>query len=103
MVKLGELYRHDGVWEGIQIVSAEWIRQATTPSEVTPEYGLLWWSSGKPEEPGYAAQGWGGQRIVVLAKARAVVVILAATRLDSRISDEDLNPLTKGVLAPALL
>jgi CubicO group peptidase (beta-lactamase class C family) len=103
MIKLGELYRHDGVWEGKQIVPAEWIRQATTPSEVTPEYGLLWWTSGKPEEPGYAAQGWGGQRIVVLAKARAVVVILAVARLDSRISDEDLKPLTEGVLAPALL
>jgi CubicO group peptidase (beta-lactamase class C family) len=82
MVKLGELYRHDGVWKGQQIVQAEWIRQATTPSEVTPEYGLLWWTSGKPEEPVYAAQGWGGQRIVVLPKARAVVVTLATTRTE---------------------
>jgi hypothetical protein len=39
----------------------------------------------------------------VLPKARAVVVILATTRLDNQISDEDLKPLTEGVLAPALL
>jgi hypothetical protein len=47
--------------------------------------------------------GVGGQTIVVLLKARAVGIILAATRLDSRISDEDLKPLTEGVLARALL
>jgi CubicO group peptidase (beta-lactamase class C family) len=103
MIKLGELYRHDGVWQGKQIVPAEWIRQATRPSEVNPEYGLLWWTVGKPQQLGYAAQGSGGQSIVVLPKARAVVVILAATRLDNQISNEDLKPLTEGVLAPALL
>jgi len=67
------------------------------------EYGLLWWTSGKPEEPVYVAQGSGGQRIAVLPKARTVVVILATTRIDNQISDEDLKPLTEGVLAPALL
>src|SRR5687768_13931261 len=103
MIKLGELYRHDGVWQGKQIVPAEWIRQATRPSEVNPEYGLLWWTVGKPQQLGYAAQGSGGQSIVVLPKAQAVVVILAATRLDDQISKEDLKPLTEGVLAPALL
>ena len=51
----------------------------------------------------YVAQGSGGQRIAVLPKARTVVVILATTRIDNQISDEDLKPLTEGVLAPALL
>jgi hypothetical protein len=99
----GDGFRAQRRVEGETNRSSRGIRQATTPSEVTPEYGLLWWIPGKPEQPVYAAQGWGGERIVVLPKARAVVVILAATRLDSGISDEDLRPLTEGVLAPALL
>jgi hypothetical protein len=38
-----------------------------------------------------------------LLKARAVVLILTATRPDKRISDEDLKPLAEGLLARALL
>ena len=32
MMKIGELYRRDGVWNGQQIVPAAWIHQCTSPS-----------------------------------------------------------------------
>ena len=104
MIKLGELYRHDGALrEGKQIVPAEWIRQATTPSDVISETACSGGPPASRRNRGTPHRGGGGQCIVVLAKARAVVVILATTRIDNQISDEDLKPLTEGVLAPALL
>ena len=102
MVELGELYRHDGVWEGTQIVPAAWIQLATTPSDLTPEYGLLWWVGGEGEQQTFAAQGAGGQRIFVLPKSRAVVVILASTHVDSQVANDDLSRMINEVLAPVL-
>ena len=80
MIKIGELYRRDGVWNGQQIVPADWIQQSTAPSTLNPEYGLFWWIIGEPEGPGYTAAGAGGQRITVLPKSRAVIVYLSDMR-----------------------
>jgi CubicO group peptidase (beta-lactamase class C family) len=74
MMKIGELYRRDGVWNGHQIVPPAWIHQCTSPSTYKTEiggpsddeYGLLWWIIGKPKQAGYYARGFGGQLTVVL-------------------------------------
>jgi CubicO group peptidase (beta-lactamase class C family) len=101
MMKIGELYRRDGVWNGQQIVPAAWIQQCTSPAtfetkigDPDDEYGLLWWIIGKPTKAGYYAAGFGGQRIVVLPKSRAVVVYLSDVQPepDSQINGRDLEP-----------
>ena len=99
MIKIGELYRRDGVWNGRQIVPASWIRQCTSPATFQTtiggpsddEYGLLWWVIREPKQAGYYATGRGGQRIVVLPKSRAVIVYLTEVQPDSEIGD--LKPL----------
>ena len=99
MVKIGELYRRDGVWKGQQIVPSAWIHQCTAPSTFQTtiggpsddEYGLLWWVIREPKQAGYYATGRGGQRIVVLPKSRAVIVYLTDVQPDSEIGD--LKPL----------
>ena len=99
MVKIGELYRRDGVWNGQQIVPSAWIHQCTAPSTFQTtiggpsddEYGLLWWVIREPKQAGYYATGRGGQRIVVLPKSRAVIVYLTDVQPDSEIGD--LKPL----------
>ena len=93
MIRIGELYRRDGVWNGEQIVPADWIRQSTAPSTLNPDYGLLWWILGEPEGPGYLAAGAGGQQITVLPKSRAVIVYLSDMQPDSEITAEDMKPL----------
>jgi CubicO group peptidase (beta-lactamase class C family) len=93
MVKIGELYRLDGVWNGQQIVPADWIRESTAPSTLNEDYGLLWWIFGEPEGPGYAALGRGGQHIMVLPESRAVIVYLSDVQPDSEITEEDVKPL----------
>jgi CubicO group peptidase (beta-lactamase class C family) len=100
MMKIGELYRRDGVWNGHQMVPPAWIRQSTAPSTFKSrignpddEYGLLWWIIGQPEGAGYFAAGFGGQRIVVLPKSRAVIVYSSDVQPDTQIDGRDLESL----------
>ena len=100
-MKIGELYRSHGVWSGEQIVPSGWIQQCTSASPFETkigdigdnEYGLLWWIIGQPEGAGYFAAGFGGQRIVVLPKSRAVIVYLSDVQPDSQIDGRDLESL----------
>jgi CubicO group peptidase (beta-lactamase class C family) len=102
MIKIGELYRRDGVWNGKQIVPAEWIQQSTSPSTHNDEYGLLWWIIREPEGAGHYADGHGGQRIMVLPKPRAVIVYLSDVQVGSAIYHEDLEPLDSVFVAAFL-
>jgi CubicO group peptidase (beta-lactamase class C family) len=102
MIKIGELYRREGVWNGRQIVPADWIRETAVPSRHNQDYGLLWWIIGEPAGAGYYADGLGGQRITVLPRSRAVIVYLSDVRVDSAIPPEDLEPLDD-VFATAFL
>ena len=103
MMKIGELYRRDGVWNGKQIVPPNWIKQSTSPSAVNDEYGLLWWILTEPEGAGYGASGHhGGQRILVLPRSRAVIVYVSDVQLDSQMDDTDLDPLDDVLVSPFL-
>lgn len=68
MAKFGYLYLQGGVWEGQQIVPADWVEASVTPAQ----YGYQWW---RLANGGYAALGYGGQRIAVMPDLGLVVVI----------------------------
>jgi CubicO group peptidase (beta-lactamase class C family) len=68
MAKFGYLYLEGGVWEGEQVVPADWVEASVTPSH----YGYQWW---RLANGGYAALGYGGQRIAVVPDLALVVVI----------------------------
>jgi CubicO group peptidase (beta-lactamase class C family) len=77
----GELYRTDGVANGIQLISPEWIQHASSPTPV-PEseahgYGAHWWLW--PEYRGFAAHGYEGQRILVAPDRGLTLVRLGKT------------------------
>jgi CubicO group peptidase (beta-lactamase class C family) len=57
LARFGLLFERDGEWDGEQVVSPEWVAEATSPStELNPDYGLLWWlSRDDPELPAEAA------------------------------------------------
>lgn len=78
MAKLGYLYLHGGAWDGQQVVSAEWVRAATTqhtPTDGDLGYGYQWWIN--PRLGGYAALGRGGQTIFVAPEKDLVFVTTA--------------------------
>lgn len=78
MAKIGQLYLDGGVWEGKQIVSAEWINESTKEhsrcNEYKLSYGYLWWVIDEKEHI-YAAMGDGGNVIYVNTKKKMVVSI----------------------------
>lgn len=80
--RFGHLFLNDGNWNGEQIISKNWIEQATTASEPNPNYGYMWWLNNKDEnrymegvsEDIYYAAGFGGNFIVV-DKANDMVIV----------------------------
>lgn len=80
--KIGHLFLDGGVWDGKQIVPADWVREATrlqveTSAYWDDDYGLGWWVMTGDAIPQYAALGRGGQRIGVFPSLGAVAVTTA--------------------------
>jgi CubicO group peptidase (beta-lactamase class C family) len=83
MVKLGELMRQGGVWQGRRLIGADWVAQSLAPmSQIDPAgrttrawMGLAWWL--EPVREGkvlsFQARGNGGQVIIVLPELDAVI------------------------------
>ncbi|MGA8758895.1 MAG: serine hydrolase [Stellaceae bacterium] len=88
LAKLGQLVLDDGVWQGRQIVSVDWIKQMT--SRRNPDgmwfgfargYGYLWWL-GRSSIDGrdidwVGSLGWGGQRLYAVSELSLVVAVTA--------------------------
>jgi len=76
MLKLGELYRQNGVWQGQQILPASWVNYATSPTvNISKEmnYGAQWWVAKNREW--FSAFGARGQMITVFPKEDITVVM----------------------------
>ena len=72
MARFGLLFLNGGKWKNSQILSKEWIAQATLPSKPNVNYGYMWWLNKKGarhweklSENLYYAAGFGGNFIVV--------------------------------------
>jgi len=81
MVRLGELFLHKGNYKGRQIVSKSYMEDATSiqqpPNDFfgdTSGYGYCFWISNETKAEGYAAQGYGGQTILVLPDYEMIIV-----------------------------
>jgi CubicO group peptidase (beta-lactamase class C family)/predicted secreted protein len=77
MAKIGFLFLQQGQWEGEQIVSREWVKEATIAQSETPEdedpYGYGWWLT--PDiETVYRADGRNGQYIYILPIYNMILV-----------------------------
>ena len=86
MVKLGQLYLQDGMSLNNQILSSEWIENATT-SQINDWYGYLWWLPGI----GYLAVGLGGQYIAVVPELDLVIGTPSATQSSDAYTDQLLS------------
>jgi CubicO group peptidase (beta-lactamase class C family) len=81
LAKLGQLVLQGGVWEGKQVVSADWIARSTGKQALIDngwKYGYLWWLhfeqvGGKQVTMSFA-WGNGGQMIFIIPEADLVVV-----------------------------
>ena len=78
LMQFGKLYLASGVWEGAQIVPADWVAESTRPhvEQAAPErgYGYQWWTLDVHGHVAFAAVGFAGQMVEVLPDLDAVVV-----------------------------
>ncbi|MEM8965908.1 MAG: serine hydrolase [Bacteroidota bacterium] len=80
MAKIGQLILNQGKWNGEQVVSEQWIEEATTPeTKITGiDYGYLWWNLpfkvGDDSIIAKTATGNGGQYIIVIPELDMVAV-----------------------------
>ncbi len=81
MARLGQLYLNRGRWGGEQLIDADYIARAQTPSARNPSYGYLWWLNGEgrvpsaPRDMAFAA-GARGQFCFVLPRHDMVVATM---------------------------
>jgi CubicO group peptidase (beta-lactamase class C family) len=77
--KLGFLWLHGGMWKGKQLVPASWFHEATTALTSTMSrdagYGYGFWVFVGRRAGEYEALGRGGQRITIVPKLNALVVL----------------------------
>ena len=78
MAKLGYLFLHNGEWDGQQIISSEWVKEATKhriDANLFPGYGYQWWVG----DGFYTAMGYMGQFIYVFPDQDMIVVCTGGT------------------------
>ena len=103
LARFGLLYLREGKWNGMQVLSQEWIIESTTPHSEFEDgrgYGYLWWlaepRSFSPgsilQHPCYFASGFGGQYVIVIPELDLVVVHVVA-KVDYGISGEQMGQL----------
>jgi CubicO group peptidase (beta-lactamase class C family) len=71
--RFGLLYLSQGKWNGKQIISPEWITEATSPSPANENYGYMWWLNPNGTNQGmgaissnaFYASGFGGNYILI--------------------------------------
>ncbi|MGB5194655.1 MAG: serine hydrolase [Polyangiales bacterium] len=93
MARIGQLFLDDGQWNGTQIVSPEWVEEATkafmTVDTDGTGYGFQWWILSGDFEGLYEARGRGGQAIIVWPDTN-IIAVFTGRGIDVR---NDIAPL----------
>ena len=79
MAKIGFLFLNNGEWDGEQVISEEWVAEATThriDANIFPGYGYQWWV----DDDFYVALGYQGQFIFVYPEHDLIAVFTGGSR-----------------------
>ena len=77
LAKIGYLYLHEGIWNGKQLVSKEWVKESLAPhvdAEENFKYGFKWWLYPMNGKYAWMARGFGGQWLMVFPDKSLIVV-----------------------------
>lgn len=108
LLKIAELYRSGGAWQGTRIVDEAWVKASTQPHaqiDEQTEYGYLWWlktfKSGGKGYPAFFMSGNGGNKIAVFPGLDLTVVI-TSTNYGTRGMHEQTEKLLTDYILPAV-
>jgi CubicO group peptidase (beta-lactamase class C family) len=108
LLKIAELYRNGGTWQGTMIVDEAWVKASTQPHaqiDDQTEYGYLWWlkafKSGGKGYPAFFMSGNGGNKVAVFPGLDLTVVI-TSTNYGTRGMHEQTEKLLTDYILPAV-
>ncbi len=90
LAKIAYLFLKNGVWDGKQIVTADWVKASITPSVSVStggvKYGFKWWlfPYGDNSRLAWAGSGFGGQMPIVVQQHDLVMVFTGWNILDGK-------------------
>lgn len=106
LLKIAELYRSGGVWQGKRLLEEAWVNASTQPHaqiDDQTEYGYLWWlKTFKSEGKGYPAyymSGNGGNKVAVFPSLDLSVVITSTNYNTRGMHEQTDKLLTDFILA----
>jgi CubicO group peptidase (beta-lactamase class C family) len=85
LARFGQLYLHNGLIDGKQIISKQWIQQTLLPRNPTNStwgdlssvnYGYLWWNNYSAQDSIFMAAGFAGQFIFIVPAKNMVIVTI---------------------------
>ena len=83
LAKLGEFYRQNGKWNGVQLLEEDWLREATssqTPEELdyadnwSSGFGYLFWRN---KFGGFRSDGAGGQLLIIMPEDELSIALFS--------------------------
>jgi CubicO group peptidase (beta-lactamase class C family) len=108
LLKIAELYRSGGQWQGTRIVDEAWVKKSTQPHariDNETEYGYLWWlksfKTGENSYPAYFMSGNGGNKVVVVPGLE-LAVVLTSTNYNTPGMHEQTEKLLTDYILPAV-
>ena len=111
MLKFGVLFADGGVWQGKQIIPADWVSRSTTSvTQIgSKSYGYFWWhqifsvqAKGETREVDtILATGNGGQKIFILPSYRLVAVFTGGNYNSEK--DTPPNEIMPSIVLPVIL
>ena len=106
LLKVAELYRNGGVWQGTRVVDEVWVKTSTQPHaqiDDETEYGYLWWlkafKSGGKNYPAFFMSGNGGNKVAVFPGLDLAVVITSTNYGTRGMHEQTEKLLTDYILA----
>ena len=88
LLRLGEMTRQGGLWQGKQVLSAGWLEASWKPRTSSPfsghQYGYGWFLARTGRHDLAYARGYGGQMLYVLPSINLVVVITSDSTRPAR-------------------
>ena len=108
LLKIAELYRTGGTWQGTRIVDEAWVKASTrlhAQIDAETEYAYLWWlksfKSGGKGYPAYFMNGNGGNKVAVFPGLDLAVVI-TSMNYSTRGMQEQTEKLLTDYILPAV-
>lgn len=79
LLRIGELIRQGGTWNGSRVISEDWIARSREPKTRSPwsglSYGYGWFLGGRGDTRFMLARGYGGQLLAIFPEAGLTLAV----------------------------